>query len=270
MNSSIVEFIYTTIPGRLFLKLIQILRLDKIAVWFLCSSFSRSVIPRYIKKNHICMEEFTNQKYHTFQEFFLREKKDHTFDPTAEHLISPCDGWLSLYPIEVNKGFELKGSYYKVDDLIKDRQTAKKFMGGQCLVFRLCAADYHHYCYIDNGTISKNQYIEGQLHSVQPVACEKYPVFSLNRREWTLMETENFGTVVQTEIGALVVGGIVNYMTEGQFYKGEEKGRFELSGSTIVVFFEKGKIEIRKEILDILKNKPETRVTLGMWIGNKK
>ena len=45
------------------------------------------------------------------------------------------------------------------------------------------------------------------------------------------MATENFGPVVQTEIGALIVGGIVNYRENARFCKGMEKGHFELAGA---------------------------------------
>ena len=269
-NSTSVKFLYGTVPGRFLLKTIQKLHLDRIAVWFLRSSLSRGVIPWYIKNNQIPMEKFVEEKYGTFRDFFLREKKEYVYNENPNHLISPCDGYLSVFPIEKDKGFHLKGSYYKVSDLVKDEKIADKFKEGTCLVFRLCASDYHHYCFIDNGTVEKTQYIEGQLHSVQPIACETYPVFSLNRRMWSYLETENFGPVCQVEIGALVVGGIVNEILEGSFKRGQKKGRFELSGSTIVLFMEKDSIELKPEILEALKDNPEARVTMGMWIGDKK
>ena len=268
-NSASVQFLYGTAPGRILLKGIQQLHLDRIAVWFLRSSLSKAIIPWYIRTNQIPMERYQEQKFGSFRDFFLREKKNYTFDADPEHLISPCDGFLSVFPVEENQGFSLKGSYYRVQDLIHDPETAALFTGGQCLVFRLCASDYHHYCYIDDGNLKKSGFIEGKLHSVQPIACETYPVFSLNRRAWSLLQTVHFGPVVQTEIGALVVGGIVNNQTEGTFSRGEKKGRFELSGSTIVLFLQKGAISLRPEILEILKQQPEARVELGMWIGSR-
>ncbi len=75
------------------------------------------------------------------------------------------------------------------------------------------------------------------LHSVQPAAYETYPVFILNRRSWSLMATESFGPVIQTEIGALIVGGISNCIENSRVVRGSEKGHFELAGSTIVLLF---------------------------------
>ena len=195
-NSSSVRFLYGTVPGRGILKTIQCLHLDRIAVWFLCSPLSKPVIPRYIRNNQIPMEGYRQQNYRTFRDFFLREKKEYHYDMEATHLISPCDGWLSAFPIGEDQGFRIKGSYYKVSDLIDDPQTAAQFAGGQCLIFRLCASDYHHYCFIDQGTIRKSRYIEGQLHSVQPIACEKFPVFSLNVRLWFVLVNSFFGNFV--------------------------------------------------------------------------
>ena len=268
-NSSSVRFLYGTVPGRGLLKTIQRLHLDRIAVWFLCSPLSRPVIPRYIRSNQIPMENFQEQTYGSFRDFFLREKKAYSFDPDPNHLISPCDGWLSVYPIDHSQGFRLKGSCYRVSDLIQDAQIAARFEGGQCLVFRLCASDYHHYCFVDDGTLERSGSIEGQLHSVQPIACETFPVFSLNRRAWSLLRTAHFGPVVQTEIGALVVGGIVNRSLSGPFRRGDRKGRFELSGSTIVLFLEKDRIRLRPELLAGLETAPEVRVELGMWIADR-
>ena len=137
------------------------------------------------------------------------------------------------------------------------------------MIFRLCASDYHHYCYIDDGYQGENHLIPGVLHSVQPIACETYPVFVLNRRCWTLMATRNFGPVVQTEIGALVVGGISNPRENRRFSKGQEKGHFELAGSTIVLLFQKDQIALRPELLEQLA-RGEVQVRQGEWIGTRK
>ena len=104
----------------------------------------------------------------------------------------------------------------------------------------------------------------------KPIACETVPVFTLNRRSWCLLETEHFGPVVQTEIGALVVGGIVNAKENCSFVRGEEKGHFDLSGSTISLLLEPGRICLRPELLSVLDSGEESRVTLGQWIAYAK
>lgn len=134
---------------------------------------------------------------------------------------------------------------------------------------RRARADLDEYCYIDNCYQGSNHFIEGQLHSVQPIACEKYPVFVLSRRSWCLITTENFGPVIQTEIGALIVGGIINPNENVRCTRGSEKGHFELAGSTIVLLFQPERISLRPELEKRLAVNKEIRVQQGMWIADR-
>lgn len=268
-NGFMVQLLYGTKPGRRFMEWLLKSKVDAQVVRFLCSPISKIVIRPYIWMNKIPMEEFAGQKYGCFRDFFVREREPREIDENPAHLVSPCDGWLSAFPIETDSSFYIKGSHYRLEDLIQDMEIAKAFYEGTCLIFRLCASDYHHYSYIDSGYQGENHYIPGMLHSVQPAACENYPVYTLNRRVWTLLQTENFGPVIQTEIGAFVVGGIVNEKENTHVARGMEKGRFELAGSTIVLLFQKNQIQISEHIRRILEEGKEFRVLQGMKIGEK-
>ena len=61
---------------------------------------------------------------------------------------------------------------------------------------------------------------------------------------------------------------IVNYNHQVA-HKGREKGYFEFGGSTIVLFFKEGTVEIDQDIVDNSKQDIETRVLLGQTIGHK-
>ena len=267
-TSNSVSFLYGTVFGRVILKTIMKLHLDRIAVWFLRSGFSKILNNGYIKRNNISVTEEEKASFRSFRDLFARTRANDNIDMTPEHLISPCDSWLSVSEIDEKSRFSIKNSYYALRDFLKDEELSKNYMGGDCLIFRLCASDYHHYHFIDSGYQGENHFIEGELHSVQPIACEKYPVYTKNRRSWCLLNTQNFGPVIQCEIGALVVGGIVNHKENESFSKGEEKGHFELAGSTIVLLFEKGRIALKEELLSGLADGNEVKVTLGEWIGD--
>jgi phosphatidylserine decarboxylase len=269
-NDSSIRFLYGTAAGRSLLKLVQKLHADRPIVGFLRSPLSRPFTARYVRRNNIPMSREELRQYPSFRDFFVRTREPGPIDATPEHLISPCDGWLSAYPVSEGSSFAIKGSRYRVEDLLKDPLLAKNYEGGDCLVFRLCASDYHHYCYIDSGYQGENHFIPGVLHSVQPIACENYPVFTLNRRCWCLMATENFGPVVQTEIGALIVGGIANAEGNSRFSRGDEKGHFELAGSTIVLLFEPGRIDLLPGLKEQIRDGAEARVEQGMWIANRR
>lgn len=262
-----VAFLYDTVFGRCLLKIIQKLRLDIPASAFLRSGASKVIISSYIKRNNIDMTSFEGQKFRSFQEFFSR-RKDISVSGEVNSLISPCDGWLSVYRLGEDSVFNIKNSHYSLRDFLNDSELASAYKNGLCLVFRLCPSDYHRYCYIDDGIQSENHYIEGMLHSVQPVVHDRYPVFVLNRRSWCLLNTEHFGPVVQTEIGALIVGGIVNNKSSGSFRRGEEKGYFELSGSTIVLLFRSGTVCLPEETEKTIDTGIEHKVSEGMRIGS--
>lgn len=267
-DKNFVYFMYTTVPGRFILNLMNKTHILRIGERFMNSGLSKPMIKRFIRKNRIDMSEFNGQSYRNFQEFFARTKKV-SVDMNSAHLISPCDGLVSVFPINSNSIFSVKGSDYRIKDLVEDEKLAEKFYGGTCLILRLCADDYHHYCFIDNGYQHKSHYIEGMLHSVQPIACEKEPVYRLNRRVWTVLDTENFGQVIHIFVGAVLVGGIVNICSEENVKRGEEMGHFELAGSTIVMLFEKDKIKLTDNISENTKNGDEFRVRIGEHIGYK-
>ena len=67
---------------------------------------------------------------------------------------------------------------------------------------------------------------------------------------------------------SLVVGGIVNHREQNTFSRGEEKGHFDLAGSTIVLLFEPDRVTLRPELVRALEQCEEVRVEEGMWIGN--
>ena len=69
-------------------------------------------------------------------------------------------------------------------------------------MFRLCVDDYHRYIYIDDGFESRRVHIPGELHTVNPVANDVYPIYKENTREYALLKTVNFGTVLMMEVGA--------------------------------------------------------------------
>lgn len=139
--------------------------------------------------------------------------------------------------------FFIKGSHYSAVELLGD---AARFAGGICLIFRLMPANYHRYCFIDDAALEECGAIPGALHCVRPIALEREPVYAHNSRAWTLMRTDHFGTVAQIEIGALLVGRIVNepFPPGTGIRRGQEKGRFKFGGSTIALLFEPGRIAL--------------------------
>ena len=145
-----------------------------------------------------------------------------------------------------------------------------EYKDGYALVFRLSTDNYHRYCYIDSGSKTDNYYIKGVFHTVQPISLKNYNFYKTNSREWTVLNTKNFGKVIDIDIGALGVGRIKNNHKDYEFKKGEEKGYFEFGGSTIVLLVKKNIINIDKDIMENSLENIETIVKYGEGIGKSK
>lgn len=271
-ESGILKFLYNTVPGRMVLKIITNPTISKIGGVYMDSAISKIHIKSFIKNNRIDMCQYEKADYKCFNEFFTRKilKEKRPVSMEVQDFISPCDGRLSAYNISENADFYIKKSHYSVRDLIWDSRKAPDYNGGICLVFRLCVDDYHRYGNIDYGAILENKYIPGKLHTVRPIALNRYPVFVQNSREYTVIETENFGTVSQIEVGALMIGKIKNHQKTGKVKKGSEKGMFLYGGSTIVLLIEKDKVNIEQQYFDNTEKGIETVVKYGSTIGVKK
>ncbi len=269
-NSKSVVFLCSSPFGRALYELSLALKIPKLMGAFLRCPLSALYIPTFVKENKIDMSAFKGSRFKSFNDFFTRIDNTRKCDSDILHLIAPADSALSVYKIEENSTFKIKGFEYSLKDFFETDEFSARFAGGDCLVFRLAATDYHRYCYIDSGRIEENHFLEGKLYSVQPVCCRTFKVYTKNRRSWTILHTQNFGDVAQIEVGAFSVGGIKNHHENYDFKKGEEKGYFDLHGSTIVLLFEKNKILLDEQICKISQDGREYKVCYGQKIGVKK
>lgn len=269
-ESKLTIFLYTNIIGRIILKLITLPIFSYISGAFLSSSLSIRLIDPFIIKNKINMSDYPKVEYSSFNDFFTRkiipETRPILEDPNI--LIAPCDSKLSVYEINEQSKFKIKGSYYSILDLVES-DISKEYNNGYAMIYRLDVGDYHRYCYIDDGTKLNSYKIPGVLHTVRPIALNNYNIYKTNQREYTVLNTVNFGRVVHVEVGALLVGKIVNHYEQYTFQKGEEKGYFKFGGSTIVLLFKPGQINIDQDIKENSKEEIETTVKLGEQVGKK-
>lgn len=113
---------------------------------------------------------------------------------------------LSVYPIDEQMEVRIKHTRYTAGSLLRNEALARRFAGGYLWVFRLSVDDYHRYIYVDSGRESVRRRIPGVLHTVNPVANDVYPIYKENTREYSLMKSEHFGTLLMMEVGALMVG----------------------------------------------------------------
>ncbi len=268
-ESTAIRFLYNTFVGRCILKLFIQPKFSEKMYHYLSSPLSKWMIPYYINKYDIDMSQYHNKKYVSFNDFFTRRKMRQFDEADDSALIAPCDGYLSVYKIQPELKFMVKHVEYDIEALLDNKELAKSYNGGYCMIFRLAPYNYHRYIYIDDGQIEYKKRINGVLHCVRPEICGKLPVYIMNTREYTVTKSRNFGKIVQMEVGALLVGRISNSNSRPEVCRYLEKGYFEFGGSTIILLFEKSKVV---PYFNILKNSAsgiETPVEIGKTIGRK-
>ncbi len=236
------------------------------------SRLSARRIGKFIKENNIDMSDYENRKYVSFNDFFTRKilAGKRPFSTDSTDLCSPADSRLSVFSITEGATFTIKGTPYTLEELLMDKALAKEFSEGTLLVFRLSVDDYHRYAFFDDGKIAvPPRYIKGAFHTVRPIAfTKKRRVFCRNAREVTVLDTDHFGKAVQVEVGAMMVGRIVNH--DIQYYqRGEEKGYFAFGGSTVVLILQKDAALLDPCFLENTQNGLETRVRCGETIGKE-
>ena len=269
-QDKLLRHLYNDRGGRLCLRVLVSPWISKMAGRLLNTGFSARFVGDFVEKNRIDLSICEKQKFSSWNDFFTRRLRqgERSVDEREKVLVSPCDGKLSVYRIDKNSRFWIKDTEYTVEQLLRNKSLAERYLGGYALVFRLTVDDYHHFCYPADGKKSDNVVVPGIFHTVNPVANEVYPIYRENAREYTLLKTEKFGTVLMMEVGAMMVGKITNVEKKSvSVKKGQEKGWFEFGGSTIILLLQHGKVRLDYDLIENTENGYETVVRMGERIG---
>ena len=230
-------------------------------------------IEPFIRDFGVDMSIAEQQHFSSFNDFFIRKLKPgaRPIDPNPNAVTSPADGKILVFDNIHNADFIIKGFKFNVSSFLDDKILAEKYKDGTLLIIRLAPPDYHRYHFPVSGRITHSKKIEGDYYSVSPAAIKRNTeIFWLNKREYTLISTNLFGDVVMSEVGATMVGTIVQTYKSINVVKGEEKGYFKFGGSTVVLLFEKGKIKVDQDLLQNSKKGIETAVNMGERIATKR
>ena len=231
---------------------------------------SADKIPGFVKEYGIDLSIAQKTDFASFNDFFVRKLKPgaRPVDTACNVLVSPGDGKIMAYADVGKNNFIVKGSKFNVARFLADRILAEKYMHGGIVVLRLCPTDYHRYHFPVDGNISFSTIIDGDYYSVNPIALQKrVEIFCENKREYVVISTKRFGDVIMAEVGATMVGSIIQTYEGSHAKKGEEKGYFKFGGSTVVLLFEKGKVRIDEDLLKNTQNNLETEVKMGERIA---
>lgn len=278
-----------TVPGEKWLQWLYYNPLGKLALhalvkrkclseWYgarMDTPASREKIAGFVQSLGIDMNEAQRSMddFASFNDFFIRELKPGArpidVDPAA--VVSPADGKVMAF--EGMRGldsFFVKGQSFDLRAFLQDDALAQKYEGGTLAIIRLAPVDYHRFHFPAEGRISASRLIEGAYYSVSPYAVRNMlRVYWENKREYSVLHTANAGSVVLCEVGATMVGSIIqSYQPETQVAKGQEKGWFKFGGSTVVLLFEKDCVAMDEDILANTKRGLETSIKMGERIAS--
>ena len=209
------------------------------------------------------------EDYASFNEFFTRRLKAGA-RPIGEGFTSPADGRLMLYlDADSDKPFPLKGATRRLKDVFGPDASpdiaGKRF---DIAVVRLAPVDYHRFHFpCDCRTSSPPRVIEGEYHSVNPIAIAKRPdLYADNERQIVACDA-GFGRFWMVDVGAFGVGTIVQTYSGVEHRKGDDKGYFKFGGSTVMLVAEAGALRFDDDIVGNSAAGLETRVLCGERIA---
>ncbi|MCB9232168.1 MAG: phosphatidylserine decarboxylase [Bacteroidia bacterium] len=267
-----LRFMYHNAFGKLGLHaVIKRKLLSGMAGRYMDAKRSRRHIAPFLEKHQLDLSDYVvpQEGFRTFNDFFYRKVKPGA-RPIGEGLVSPADGKVVAFQrIEENTKFFIKGFEFSPIDFLKDKKLAHHYHGGAMVIVRLAPVDYHRFHFPAAGKAGKSVLIKGKYYSVSPIALKNsLKIFVQNIREYCLLETAEFGKVIISEVGATMVGSIVQtYEPDSMVDKGQEKGYFAFGGSTVVLLFEPGKVILDQDLLDNSARGIEMQVKMGARIG---
>lgn len=266
-----LRWLYETYLGRIVLKTVVANPFfSKFSGALDHRSFSKKKIEPFIEKYGIDKSEFSTMDFDSFASFFKRKLKGdkRPISMGPEDLIAPADSKLSVVNLNDHSAFFIKNREYNLSELIGNEKLAQEYSNGLCLIFRLTVDDYHRFSYIDSGKRGSTYKIKGKLHTVSQISAKGFNIYHENYRVISVLDTDHFDTLLYVEVGALLVGKI-NLHNKPHFKKGEEKGYFDMGGSTIVLLIKPNVVKIDEDIQNQSMLGIETKVYVGEKIGER-
>ena len=269
--------------------------LSRIVQWSArCRRFPlrKSITRWFIRHYNVDMSEAMEPEPHAypdFNSFFTRALRPEARPVVhgAGQICCPNDGAISqLGDIQGMQIFQAKGHTYSLVELLGgSEERARPFLDGQFATMYLSPGDYHRVHMPLSGRLMEVTYIPGRLFSVAPGYTKSVPrLFARNERIACIFQTEA-GPMAMVLVGAIFVGSIetvwageitpprdkgikvTSYASDDsviRLERGEEMGRFNMGGSTIIVLFWPKCVKWQAGL------GPETRIQFGQVLGRVK
>lgn len=274
LGESALRWIYGTTLGKVSLHvLLKRAFVSRLMGWQKNTRSSAKGLAEFVRQYGINMEEaaLPLESFRSFNEFFYRELKPGARPLCTENEVAlPADGRHSGWQnaAEIRNVF-VKGQSFDLPALLGSAELAEKYAHGTVVLSRLCPVDYHRFHFCTGGTPEAAVRIPGPLASVSPYCLRKQLSWLwTNKRERTIIRNTPVGEVISLAVGATGVGAIFQTYTPGKpMSKGDEQGYFAFGGSTVMTFFEPGRVQLAADILENTARCTETYARMGDTLG---
>lgn len=275
LGEAALRWIYGTPVGQLALHLlIKRAFVSRLMGWWKDRPASARGLADFVQEYGIDMSEAERpvEAYTSFNDFFTRTLKPGARPICGEGQIAlPADGRHSAWAdaATISDTF-VKGQAFDLPALLGDPALAERYAHGAVVLSRLCPTDYHRYHFPASGTPTAARRIPGPLASVSPYCLRrKLAWLWTNKRELTVLHTDTVGDVLILAVGATGVGAIRQTYTPGsRVEKGAEQGYFAFGGSTIMTFYEPGRVRPAADLLQNTAAGLETYARMGDVLGD--
>ena len=235
---------------------------------------SRERVVPFVEQYGLDPKEYVEPEggFASFNDFFYRKLTPEA-RPIADGdaaVVFPADGrHFGYQDVSQMKGFYVKGRRFDFGRLLGSAEMAERYAKGSLVFSRLCPVDYHRFHFPVSGTPGEARLFPGPLFSVNPVALRQQIAYLWqNKRTLTEIETVDCGRVLFLDVGATCVGSMVQTYTPGSaVQKGNEKGYFRFGGSTTVLVFEPGKVQLDADLLEWTEKGTELYAHMGDSLG---
>lgn len=225
---------------------------------FLDTTASTETLETFIRCPDYHIEDYIKgpSGWLTYNQFLARQIKPGK-RPVADRcndnvIVSPADSeYKGQWPIKNDSTVSVKGSAYRVTDLLGDSRYRDKFKNGIFTHSFLSIADYHRY----------HTPVGGLVHEVKNIPANTW-VTEAEKPDGSLENTDDVGFQFEHTRGHIIIESIAGFVAvmpvgmghissvnitveEGTtLVKGEEFGFFGFGGSDIIMLFEAGKVEV--------------------------
>lgn len=214
----------------------------------------------------------------------IRYWEKRPMDRSSESIVSPCDAKVLVGSLDPSVQLFIKDKFFQFEEMIGSgrEKWLEKFSGGDFALFRLTPEKYHYNHAPVTGRVVDFYTIDGGCHACNPSAVIAFATpHSKNKRSVTVLDTDiphgaQVGHVAMIEVAALMIGDVVQCYSSEEYKnpqpmfkglildKGQPKSLFRPGSSTTVLFFEKGRVEFSRDLVQNMNNtNVNSRFTAG-------